>query len=105
MMELSGETVKKCDPHVGLLHRGTEKLIEYKTYLQVRRSRLPTLPRHGGQRLSTGRARGVLLGGGNEEVRGRWCPSACSCLVGYISSLLGALGGDVLVCRVLQRCS
>lgn len=34
-MELSGETVKKCDPHVGLLHRGTEKLIEYKTYLQV----------------------------------------------------------------------
>ncbi|PKK18393.1 NADH dehydrogenase (ubiquinone) Fe-S protein 2, 49kDa (NADH-coenzyme Q reductase) [Columba livia] len=36
VMELSGETVKKCDPHVGLLHRGTEKLIEYKTYLQVR---------------------------------------------------------------------
>lgn len=36
VMELSGESVKKCDPHVGLLHRGTEKLIEYKTYLQVR---------------------------------------------------------------------
>lgn len=36
VMELSGETVKKCDPHVGLLHRGTEKLIEYKTYLQVK---------------------------------------------------------------------
>lgn len=36
VMELSGETVKRCDPHVGLLHRGTEKLIEYKTYLQVR---------------------------------------------------------------------
>lgn len=35
VMELSGESVKKCDPHVGLLHRGTEKLIEYKTYLQV----------------------------------------------------------------------
>lgn len=34
-MELSGESVKKCDPHIGLLHRGTEKLIEYKTYLQV----------------------------------------------------------------------
>ncbi|GCC41088.1 hypothetical protein chiPu_0025249, partial [Chiloscyllium punctatum] len=33
-MELSGESVKKCDPHIGLLHRGTEKLIEYKTYLQ-----------------------------------------------------------------------
>jgi NADH:ubiquinone oxidoreductase subunit D len=37
VLELSGESVKKCDPHVGLLHRGTEKLIEYKTYLQVRR--------------------------------------------------------------------
>uniref|UniRef100_A0A8C6PTN8 NADH dehydrogenase [ubiquinone] iron-sulfur protein 2, mitochondrial n=1 Tax=Nothobranchius furzeri TaxID=105023 RepID=A0A8C6PTN8_NOTFU len=37
VMELSGESVKKCDPHIGLLHRGTEKLIEYKTYLQVRR--------------------------------------------------------------------
>lgn len=35
VMELSGESVKKCDPHIGLLHRGTEKLIEYKTYLQV----------------------------------------------------------------------
>uniref|UniRef100_A0A8B9BRS5 NADH dehydrogenase [ubiquinone] iron-sulfur protein 2, mitochondrial n=1 Tax=Anser brachyrhynchus TaxID=132585 RepID=A0A8B9BRS5_9AVES len=35
VMELSGESVKKCDPHVGLLHRGTEKLIEYKTYLQA----------------------------------------------------------------------
>ena len=35
VLELSGESVKKCDPHVGLLHRGTEKLIEYKTYLQV----------------------------------------------------------------------
>jgi Ni,Fe-hydrogenase III large subunit len=34
-MELSGEMVRKCDPHIGLLHRGTEKLIEYKTYLQV----------------------------------------------------------------------
>lgn len=36
VMELSGESVKKCDPHIGLLHRGTEKLIEYKTYLQVK---------------------------------------------------------------------
>ncbi|XP_015253350.1 PREDICTED: NADH dehydrogenase [ubiquinone] iron-sulfur protein 2, mitochondrial [Cyprinodon variegatus] len=35
VMELSGESVKKCDPHIGLLHRGTEKLIEYKTYLQA----------------------------------------------------------------------
>ncbi|NXC43026.1 NDUS2 protein, partial [Penelope pileata] len=35
VMELSGESVKRCDPHIGLLHRGTEKLIEHKTYLQV----------------------------------------------------------------------
>lgn len=35
ILELDGELVKKCDPHIGLLHRGTEKLIEYKTYLQA----------------------------------------------------------------------
>jgi len=35
VMELDGETVERVDPHIGLLHRGTEKLIEYKTYLQA----------------------------------------------------------------------
>jgi len=35
VLELDGEIVKKADPHIGLLHRGTEKLIEYKTYLQA----------------------------------------------------------------------
>ncbi|KAA0682672.1 NADH-quinone oxidoreductase subunit D [Azospirillum brasilense] len=35
VMELNGEVVERCDPHIGLLHRGTEKLIEYKTYLQA----------------------------------------------------------------------
>jgi len=35
ILELDGEIVKKSDPHIGLLHRGTEKLIEYKTYLQA----------------------------------------------------------------------
>jgi len=34
VLELDGEVVKRCDPHIGLLHRGTEKLIEQKTYLQ-----------------------------------------------------------------------
>jgi len=34
ILELEGEIVKKADPHIGLLHRGTEKLIENKTYLQ-----------------------------------------------------------------------
>ena len=34
-MELDGEVVEKADPHIGLLHRGTEKLIENKTYMQA----------------------------------------------------------------------
>lgn len=34
ILELDGEVVTRADPHVGFLHRGTEKLIEYKTYLQ-----------------------------------------------------------------------
>jgi len=34
-LELNGEEIVRADPHVGLLHRGTEKLIEYKTYLQA----------------------------------------------------------------------
>lgn len=29
------QTIIRCDPHIGLLHRGTEKLMEYKTYMQV----------------------------------------------------------------------
>jgi NADH-quinone oxidoreductase subunit D len=35
VMEMDGEVIERVDPHVGLLHRGTEKLIEYKTYLQA----------------------------------------------------------------------
>jgi NADH-quinone oxidoreductase subunit D len=35
VMEMDGEVVERVDPHIGLLHRGTEKLIEYKTYLQA----------------------------------------------------------------------
>jgi NADH dehydrogenase (ubiquinone) Fe-S protein 2 len=35
VLEIDGERVVKADPHIGLLHRGTEKLIEYKTYLQA----------------------------------------------------------------------
>ncbi|MGQ0485816.1 MAG: NADH-quinone oxidoreductase subunit D [Hyphomicrobiales bacterium] len=35
VLELDGEVVMRVDPHIGLLHRGTEKLIEYKTYLQA----------------------------------------------------------------------
>jgi len=35
ILELDGEIVLSADPHIGLLHRGTEKLIEYKTYMQA----------------------------------------------------------------------
>ena len=35
VLDLKGEIVQRADPHIGLLHRGTEKLIEYKTYLQA----------------------------------------------------------------------
>ena len=35
VLEMDGEVVDRADPHVGLLHRGTEKLIEYKTYMQA----------------------------------------------------------------------
>lgn len=35
VLDLDGEVINKIDVHIGLLHRGTEKLIEYKTYLQA----------------------------------------------------------------------
>lgn len=35
VLNLKGEIVEKADPHIGLLHRGTEKLIEYKNYIQA----------------------------------------------------------------------
>nr|BDN85832.1 NADH dehydrogenase subunit 7 [Microheliella maris] len=35
VLELQGEVVERADPHIGLLHRGTEKLIEYKNYIQA----------------------------------------------------------------------
>ena len=35
ILELDGEQIVRADPHIGLLHRGTEKLAETKTYLQA----------------------------------------------------------------------
>ncbi len=35
ILDMDGEVIRRADPHIGLLHRGTEKLIEYKTYLQA----------------------------------------------------------------------
>ena len=49
IMELDGEIVERVDPHVGLLHRGTEKLIEYKTYAQALPYRSPGHRSAGGR--------------------------------------------------------
>ena len=35
ILEMDGEVIEHADPHIGLLHRGTEKLIEYKSYQQA----------------------------------------------------------------------
>ena len=35
ILELDGEVIERADPHIGLLHRGTEKLIEYKSYVKA----------------------------------------------------------------------
>ena len=35
VLEMNGEVVERADPHIGLLHRGTEKLVEYKNYMQA----------------------------------------------------------------------
>jgi NADH-quinone oxidoreductase subunit D len=35
ILEMDGEIIERADPHIGLLHRGTEKLIEHKTYMQA----------------------------------------------------------------------
>src|ERR1700736_5261465 len=35
ILEMDGEVIDRADPHIGLLHRGTEKLIEHKTYVQA----------------------------------------------------------------------
>ena len=50
ILELDGEIVERADPHIGLLHRGTEKLIENKTYIQAlpyfdRLDYVPNVPR------------------------------------------------------------
>merc|ERR1712037_77165 len=44
VLQLDGETVTRADPHIGLLHRGTEKLIEYKTYLRIIEQCLNQMP-------------------------------------------------------------
>ena len=61
VLELDGEVVERADLHIGLLHRGTEKLIEYKNYQQALRTSTPRL------RLDDGAGAGVLDGGGDSD--------------------------------------
>ena len=58
ILELDGEVVERADPHIGLLHRGTEKLIENKTYIQA----LPYFDRRSEERRV------------GKECRSRWSP-------------------------------
>ena len=68
-----GEIVERVDPHIGLLHRGTEKLCEYKTYLEAAlhgpaRLRLADVPEHS-----------FVLAIGCSISRCRCAPSICAC--------------------------
>jgi NADH dehydrogenase (ubiquinone) Fe-S protein 2 len=62
ILELNGEEILRADPHIGLLHRGTEKLIEYKNYTQA----LPYFDRLDYVSMS---ASVVLVGRGAENER------------------------------------
>ncbi len=74
VLEMKGEVVERADPHIGLLHRGTEKLIEYKTYLQVSREEQGGARRQG---CTARRAAGASRAGLGQPARR---PSAgCSC--------------------------
>ena len=73
VLELEGETVKRCIPHIGYLHSGFEKLGEYRHYNQIipltDRDRLP---------LAHGQQRGAGHGGGEADGHSR-CRSAVAC--------------------------
>ncbi len=65
VLELDGEVIQRADPHIGLLHRATEKLAEYKTYVQS----LPYMDRLDYVSMMSQRAR--LLPGDREAARHR----------------------------------
>jgi NADH:ubiquinone oxidoreductase subunit D len=77
VVELDGEVVERVDPHIGLLHRGTEKLIEYKTYLQA----LPYFDRLdyvATRTATTSQPRSLLSMERLNSARSRMRPSSCS---------------------------
>src|SRR3979411_1452018 len=88
VLELDGEIVERVDPHIGLLHRGTEKLIEYKTYLQA----LPYFDRLDYvspmcMEHTWGLAQEKLLGFAVPE-RGRWIPTMFAEITRVLNHLL-----------------
>ena len=88
ILEMDGEVVERADPHIGLLHRGTEKLIEYKTYMQAmpvfRPARLRVADVHGARLRAGGREAAADRGAG---ARRKWIRT----LFGEITRILNHL--------------
>ena len=77
VLEMDGEMVERADPHIGLLHRGTEKLIEYKTYLQA-----TPLFRPSGLRFAD--VSGACLRAGRGKTAPNHAAAACSVYSGAV---------------------
>ena len=93
VLEMDGEMVERADPHIGLLHRGTEKLIEYKTYLQA-------VPLFRPARLRRAAVPGARLRAGGREAarhRGRRCAAQ------YIRVLFAEIGGSSTTSSTSRR--
>src|ERR1700682_6608994 len=78
VLELDGEVVERVDPHIGLLHRGTEKLIESKTYLQAipyfdRLDYVAPMNQEHAFCLAAGKRRGIAVPRRGQLVRGLCC--------------------------------
>jgi hypothetical protein len=70
ILELNGEEILRADPHIGLLHRGTEKLIEYKNYVQA----LPYFDRLDYVSMMTNE---LCYSRAVEKLLSRWRPNRC----------------------------
>ena len=88
LLELDGEVVERADPHIGFLHRGTEKLIEHKTYLQaipyIRSTRLRGADESGA----------CVLSGGGKALR--YCGAHTGQLIRVLSCEIGRLLSHLL---------
>ncbi|HUT48058.1 MAG TPA: NADH-quinone oxidoreductase subunit D [Alphaproteobacteria bacterium] len=78
VLEMDGEIIDRADPHIGLLHRGTEKLIEYKTYLQAvpyfdRLDYVGTMNQEHGFALATEKLLGVTVPERGQYIRVLYC--------------------------------